>query len=250
VILDQMTSMKERGKIVSRALESLLHLQEAAMAGGLHRRVPAIGAANNWSWNRTGAAKRMSKQIGIAAPELDRKWLAGKLDVKHSDFIKWDARPGNAMVDGEMVRWFDWEDCGRGCTLNDLAFVLCDEWSCLDGETELKIEKHFLPLFSKFESLDEGQEYLRLFGMTHTVLRLRMALKFRIRDGKWWSRDMCLAGDKVGVTSTETARLVARGKRLADDVAQLRPYINWLDEVAEYFELPAPDDNRGAKHEV
>ena len=161
LVLDHMTSMKERGDVVSNALESLLYLQEAAMSAGLHLRVPAIGAEKDWAWDRNGIAKRVSKQIGIAVPNLDRKWLAGILDINHADFIKWDARPGNAMVAGGKVSWFDWEDCGRGCTLNDVAFVLCDEWTCLDEDNETKIEKHFLPLFSKFDSQTEAQVYLR-----------------------------------------------------------------------------------------
>ena len=58
---------------------------------------------------------------------------------------------------------------------------------------------------------------------------------------------MCLAGDKVGVTSTETARLVSRGKRWSEDVAQLRPYIGWFDEVAQVYDIPVCDDDRIAK---
>ncbi len=258
VVLDEMTSMEERGELVSKALESLLHVQKTAMAVGLQDRLPEIGVADDWVWNRTGAAKRMSKQMGIAAPKLNREWLTNKLTPKRTEFIKWDARPGNAMVDGAMVDgamvdrekvvWFDWEACGRGCGLDDLAVVLCDEWTCLDAATEKKLEERFLPLFNRTKSPEEAREYFRLFGVTHTVIRLRMALKLRLRDGKWWSRSKCLAGDKIGVTPTETARLVERGKRLAEDVPQLRPYVNWFNEVADHFDIPSCDNGKAAEH--
>ncbi|MEE9314771.1 MAG: phosphotransferase [Rhizobiaceae bacterium] len=238
VLLDQMDAMEERKETVTKALNSLLHIQEAAMADGLQHRVPEIGIAKDWVWNRTGAAKRMSNQIGIQEPALDRQWLTKCMDVERTEFIKWDARPGNALVDGERAYWFDWEDCGRGIALNDLAFVLCDEWMNLDAAAQTSLEQHFLPLFNRTKSPDEGYEYLRVFGVTHTVIRLRMALKYRIKDGRWWDRQKCLAGDKVGVTESETSRLISRGKRLANDVPQLRPYIAWFDEIAAYFDIP------------
>ncbi len=238
VALNETTSMAERGALVSKALESLLHIQEAGMAKGLQRRIPEIGTGVAWAWKRTGAAKRMSKQINILEPQLDRQWLTNKLEVKRSEFTKWDARPGNSLVNGDAVAWFDWEDCGRGCGLDDLAFVLCDEWTSLDADTESQIEQRFLPLFNRIMSLDEAHEYLRVFGLIHIVIRLRMALKYRVSDGRWWNRQYCLRGDKVGVTAEETARLISRGKRLADDVYQLRAYIPWLDEIAHLFDIP------------
>ena len=57
-------------------------------------------------------------------PELDEPSLIALLRVKTPAFIKWDARPGNAIVNKNgTITWFDWEHCGcrspwttwRGC---------------------------------------------------------------------------------------------------------------------------------------
>jgi len=237
VLLDETADMKEREGLVSKSLESLLHIHEEARISNLHHRVPKVGTADKWLWNRTGAAKRVSKSLGIAAPDLDRGKLVDLMDVKRTEFIKWDARPGNAMVNDGRVIWFDWEDCGRSCALDDLAFVLCDEWTALDTVSEQRLEQQFLPLFNTSRSADQAMHYLRLFGVTHIILRLRMAVKLQVRDGKWWDRDYCLEGDKIGVTETETSRLIARGKRWASQVPEWQPIVPWLDDVAAHYGL-------------
>ena len=159
------------------------------------------------------------------------------MDVKRDEFVKWDARPGNAMVaEGDIV-WFDWEDCGRSKALDDLAFVLCDEWCALDEEAETRLKNLYLPFFNRSMSPERADHYLRLFGITHMVLRLRMSLKLYLRDGDWWDRDYCLQGDKIGVTPVEAARLLARLHRWVDGVAEWQPLKPWLDDVADKLRL-------------
>ncbi|NKB51489.1 MAG: phosphotransferase [Rhizobiaceae bacterium] len=237
VVMDNTPNMADREKLVADSLESLVHIHEQAHASNLHHRVPRIGTAENWLWNRTGAAKRISKTINIPAPELDREKLVELMDVKRDEFIKWDARPGNAMVTDDRVLWFDWEDCGRSKALDDLAFVLCDEWMNLDAEAEERLLETYFPFFNRSLSPQAGQLYLRLFGVTHMILRIRMAQKLHARKDEWWDRDYCLQGDKVGVTAEEMGRQVRRIRRWADGIEQFGTLLPWLDDVADYYKL-------------
>ena len=235
--LDMADGEEERVDLVERALEALATIHATAQRTGLHHRVPKVGTVDRWLWDRTGAAKRISLDAGIRAPDIDREWLVERMDVKRTHFVKWDARPGNALVHEDHVSWFDWEDCGRSTPLDDLAFVLFDEWTPLtQASTAMLMERH-RAAFNPTLGEEEGALYLRLFAMTHTVLRLRMALKLRNRDGEWWDRDYCLEGDKVGVTASESGRLVRRGRWLAADTPQLAAYVPWLDEIAGHYAI-------------
>lgn len=237
LLLDEADDMAERERLVAQSLESLLAIHEAAHQSNLHHRVPKVGTVDKWLWNRTGAAKRISKSIGIREPALDRERLVQLMDVRRDEFIKWDARPGNAMVNEEKCLWFDWEDCGRSKALDDLAFVLCDEWTTLDAEAEARLVSEFLPRFNHSMTPDAAEHYFRLFGITHMILRLRMSTKLHLRDGKWWDRDYCLQGDKVGVTPTEAGRLITRTRRWIDGVAEFHSLATWLDDVSERLKL-------------
>ena len=238
MVLEAEADYSERERLVAGALESLIHIHETAHAKNLHHRVPKVGTVDKWLWNRTGAAKRISKALDIAPPELDREKLVERMDVKRDEFVKWDARPGNAMVTREGVLWFDWEDCGRSKALDDLAFVLCDEWMDVGVDGEWRLIDTYFPFFNRSLSPHQGRHYLRLFGVTHMVLRLRMAQKLYSRDDEWWDRDYCLKGDKIGVTPTEMARLVNRAKRWSDGVDELKPLPAWLDSLAGRLKLP------------
>ncbi|MGI9364944.1 MAG: phosphotransferase [Rhizobiaceae bacterium] len=237
VVMDQIADMEERKRRVSEALECLIHIHNEAHGANLHHRIPKIGTVDNWLWDRTGAAKRISNSIGLPAPELDREKLVKLMDVKRDEFVKWDARPGNAMVSDQGTIWFDWEDCGRSKALDDLAYLLCDEWTNLDAQSEEELLKSYFPFFNRSLSQERGEHYLRLFGVTHMILRIRMAQKYHSRDGEWWDRDYCLNGDKVGVTATEIGREIARASRWADGVAEFKPLVPWLQSLREHYHL-------------
>ncbi|MEP0944442.1 MAG: phosphotransferase [Rhizobiaceae bacterium] len=238
VVMDAEPSFAEREKLVAASLESLVHIHEQAHAQNLQHRVPKIGTVDNWLWDRTGAAKRISKTLNIAPPELDREKLVQRMTVKRDEFIKWDARPGNAMVTANKILWFDWEDCGRSKALDDLAFVLCDEWLDVGIDGEWRLLDTYFPFFNRSLSPHHGRHYLRLFGVVHMILRIRMAQKLYSRRNEWWDREYCLKGDKVGVTPTEMARLVNRAKRWSDGVDELKPIPAWLDSLADRLNLP------------
>ncbi|MFD0917866.1 phosphotransferase [Pseudahrensia aquimaris] len=237
VALDDAKSAEERELLVDLSLVSLLNIHEQARSLNLAHRVPKAGTAENWLWNRTGVAKRISRSAGIDIPDLDREKLVKLMDVKRDEFIKWDARPGNALYDGERVIWFDWEDCVRSKALDDLAFVLFDEWTNIEPEAENRLMEKYLPLYTRGLSPQRAEHYLRLFGVTHCMLRLRRALKLHRRENKWWDRDYCLQHDKVGVTHEESSRIINRIRRLSDGVEEWKPLQDWTLQVAQHYKL-------------
>ena len=238
VLLNSLDSMKKREKAVSSALEALLHIYALAEKLNMKDQLPIIGEQRDWFVHRLQAAKRLSKDTGIGLPDVDYDLLLDTFSAPRDQFIKYDARPGNTLVDGNLAYWFDWEDCGAGNTLEDLAFVLCDEWTAIDADTEEQLIDRFLPFFRQQKSHDEALHYLTVYGVIQTTVRLRMALKYRMRDGKWWDRDECLSGDKVGVTQTETARLCERGKRWSQRLPELKGFEVWFNEIKGFFEIP------------
>ncbi|MEM9734840.1 MAG: hypothetical protein AAF903_15375 [Pseudomonadota bacterium] len=237
VMLDQAADEATRMQLINGCLQSLVGIHDAAHTMNLRHRMPKLGVAENWLWNRTGAAKRISNAAGMKAPDLDREALVRLMEVKRDEFIKWDARPGNAMVATDRTVWFDWEDCGRSKTLDDMAFVLCDEWTALEEKTVQTLKAGWFKSFNRSLSADHGMDYLHHFGVCHMVLRLRSALKLFHRKDEWWDRDYCLQGDKVGVTPQETGRLVLRLKVWAGDATLFRPLLPWLDDVAARYDI-------------
>jgi hypothetical protein len=133
--------------------------------------------------------------------------------------VKWDARPGNALIvndgaDDGGVAWIDWEHCGARDALDDLAWLLCDEYMPDHVGLESALLKRFLPLFAiqSKRSPEDALVYLSRFGSLHTCMRLLLVLKHK-GDGAWWSAEACERTDRVGVTAQAARRLCARGAR-------------------------------------
>ncbi|PHP64518.1 hypothetical protein CSC94_24000, partial [Zhengella mangrovi] len=188
VLLDGTDDMAARERMLDDALAALSGLQRYAHQENLHHRVPRIRPDSDWSDENLGHAKRISEIVGVAPPLLDYDMLESLFRLDPRDFIKGDARPGNAMVTEDRVVWFDWEGCGRRHSLDDLAFVLADEWTAIDAATEQRLIERHLAGFARDRSLDEAHHYLMAFGILHMLDRSHRAIRYRHRDGEWWSR--------------------------------------------------------------
>ena len=88
IVLNETDDMAEKERLVGSALESLIFIHEAANSANLEHRVPKIGTADKWLWNRAGAAKRISKSLKLPVPDLDREKLVKLMDVKRDEFVK------------------------------------------------------------------------------------------------------------------------------------------------------------------
>ena len=147
-------------------------------------------------------------------------------------FVKWDARPGNAIIraDGRMA-WIDWEDCGARNRLDDMAWLLGDEFvPDLPIEVEERLLAAHVPHFADDMPLADAVEYLSAYGTLHMCVRLGMILNER-GGGPWWDQELCLATDQVGVTLEHARRLCRRAARWSARSAIVRALSPWFDEV-------------------
>ncbi len=237
VLLDGVSGDATRKTMLASALDALVAIRNEAHSVGLQHRMPRLGVTPGWIDDRINEAHVISGLLEIRPPDLDVEKMRKVLTVKHQDFIKWDARPGNALVhEGRMI-WFDWEDCGRRFALDDLVCLLFDEWSTVSSTAEAELVENYLDSFRGHMPQEKAFHYLAVAGLVQTGYRLRLAIKYRQRDGDWWDRKKCLMGDKVGVTPQEVGRLCERGLRWSGETEILAPYKDWIHRLCESLEI-------------
>ena len=217
---------------LDKGVESLALVQEAARASEPHKTVRLLGAKDDWVEKLTWTPDRVGKRVGLRGPELPRAELVHYLRARVGQLVKWDARPGNAMVreDGS-VYWFDWEHCGRRNPPDDLAWLLGDEYTPDDAVLEnTLLDRHVARFAGGFESPEEATRYMMTFGAFHMTVRLELIISHKDED--WWDWDYVLQGDKIGVTEDAALRLCSRGARWAAANPLSEPLVGWYEEMA------------------
>lgn len=237
IIIDEEADMSTRVKYVSQGLDSLLDIQDIARRLRLEQKVPRLGVVEKWIPRRIGAVDEISSMLNINGPDLQRRAIGNIYNYKQTDFVKWDSRPGNALRKDNKTIWFDWEDCGRRCRLDDLVCYLSDEWTNISAEAEGSLIEKYLPLFWRDSSDERATHYFYVAGCLQILFRLRLAVRYYDRDSKWWDRDYCLAGDKVGVTPGEVLRLCERLMRWSRQDEILHPFGPWAREVLSVLQI-------------
>lgn len=233
-----------RRQWLHRAAQSLMEIHEAGRRAGLERKVVTIGARAGWLAQLVDMPRRAGLTIGVPAPALPTEALAASLAVAKPQFIKWDARPGNAMAaPAGRVFWFDWEHCGCRDPLDDLAWLLGDEWTPEDEGAENEVIARHLNGFSGTRSEGEALSYLMTFGTFHMAVRLSLIVEHRGK-GPWWDRAICLRQDKIGVTPEGAGRICRRAARWAAQNAATAPLSRWFRDVEEKLLTPLTRDTR------
>lgn len=225
---------KARIAWMERGLESLAEVQIAGARAGLASRLPQLGGAPDWRARLAAMPGKVGERLGRPAPILDEAGLAEALTPARFAFVKWDARPGNAIAreDG-TVAWFDWEHCGARDPLDDPAWLLGDEYVALDGEAEAGLFESAALRFGADRDPEVAQTYLATYATLHATVRLSLVLSHKA-DGAWWDPAYCLERDKIGVTLDSALALTGRAARLSERSPALRPLAAWyagLDEV-------------------
>ena len=203
----------------ARAAAALLLCQRAAEKAGLSQRVAPIGGTAEWIAGVLATPARLAAQLGLPDPGVAAVITPEQMAPRHYSFVKWDARPGNALLVEESaeqggIGWVDWEHCGTRDALDDLAWLLCDEYMPDDEVLEATLLKRFLPLFAlqSQRTPEDALVYLSRFGSLHSCMRLAIVVKLKGK-GAWWDPEVCERTDRVGVTSAGARRLCARGAR-------------------------------------
>ena len=221
-------------KLLSNALLSLIEIHNAGRRAKLEERVAAIGQKPDWITNFLNMPVNLGQFIDLPPPSLPVEKLIKHLSVKKNQLIKWDTRPGNANVDQTgRVFWFDWEHCGCRNPLDDMAWLLADEYVPEQENVEGRLLKEFLPGINTEGDQDYAEEYLRIFGTIHICVRLGLIFSKKSK-GAWWDEQTCLAGDKIGVTKQAAQRLCLRGRRWARHSPLTQSLCNWFEIIAEF----------------
>lgn len=234
-----MHANKEKAeRLLDSALNGLSQAQKAASEEFLDLQMPIIGASKDWIIELLERPYPIAKFFKEPAPKLNIKALYFSLRVKHPRFIKWDSRPGNAVVktDG-TVAWYDWEHAGSRNRLDDVAWLLADEFVPDYPEAEARLLEKYLPEFSDHKSLEEAKTYLMIYGTFHMLIRLGLMLTYKNKDDKeWWDIDYCIKKDKIGITLECAQRTCLRASRWAKHSPLTEDLSPWLMNISKKLE--------------
>lgn len=227
---------------LERAAESLIRLQAAGSAAGLQNLVAPIGRREGWTENLVAAPDAVAGWTGLPVPDFDRQSVDLVLRSADRRFIKWDARPGNAIAtrNGDLF-WFDFEHCGCRDPLDDLAWLLCDEYVPDDPAFETELLPMVLPFLAPRRPAHAARRYLATFGVLHSCIRLNLIHGQKDALGDWLDEARCRRLDTIGCTPEAVIRVARRAARWADGEPALRSLTPWFLDIA----AAVPGGSRG-----
>lgn len=214
--------------LLETAAEGLARIHQIGAETGLNEKVVRLGATDSWISELIDTPNRIGNALNVPAPILDDTAVAEMLQMGSPCFLKWDARPGNAVVrpNGEVV-WFDWEHCGARNALDDFAWLLADEYiPGILGLAEIAVANAPDDL-----SADEARFSFSAYATFHTAVRLALIVHHK-DDGPWWDEEMCLNEDKVRVTENGVRLVCARGAEFSAMHDHTAPLSAWFSEIA------------------
>lgn len=218
-------------RYLDNALSSLAKIQVAGSESGLDEELPRLGEEKEWLVGLLDRPSVLGHFFEIEAPEPELAKLESILAFRQPRFVKWDARPGNAIArEDEEVFWIDWEHSGTRNRMDDVVWLLADEFIPDMPEMEAKILDKYLPIFADDLSLEQARKYFFAYGVFHLTVRLGLIFKYK-EDGEWWSYEKCLAKDKVGVTLKNATRICKRGERWAAVNPETQVLSQWFKDV-------------------
>lgn len=219
--------------LLDSALANLANAQQSGSKAGFDQDLPLLGATEHWLAGLIERPAIIGKHLNIPAPPLNKSELFKLLEIRKPRFVKWDARPGNAMVtSNDVVMWFDWEHCGLRNRMDDVAWLLADEFVPNYPLVEERLLEKHLTNFADDLNVDEARHYLMAFGVFHSTVRLGLVLKHK-RDKDWWDYNYCLQGDKVGVTIQTALRICARAARWSRQTPYTEALGPWFETIAD-----------------
>lgn len=233
--------------LLDAAIVALVAVQAAGKAARLAGRVVTLGHDRQWLARFVDTPRRIGGHLGIAAPDLPVEALSEQLAVRRPCFVKWDARPGNAAVrDDQGVAWFDWEHCGCRNSLDDLAWLLGDEYVPDSTEIEARLLNKHLTSFADAGGSASAMDYLRSFGTLHMAVRLALILS-RKGDRPWHVLGSGLMKDQIGASASQARRTCLRAARWAEETTLLRPLALWYQAVADRLDQDRKRDLRNGQ---
>ena len=228
-------SSSDMADAVARSLAALAAAQQAGRDAGLHKHLIVLGEKPGWFTKLLARPAEIGELLGVHAPALDEEALSQFLRVREPAFVKWDARPGNVIrrPDGGCYL-IDWEHAGCRNPLDDVVWLLADEYAPDLGPLEESLFSTVASEFAPGWSTEEALDYLYTYGVMHGCVRLHYCLREGLESG-WRSRQDCVARDSVGAVKEFVLRQCERGQRWSARSSLLSPMVGWFSELAAKF---------------
>lgn len=220
-------------QLLDTALSNLARIHQLGSEAGFDKSIPQLGTSLNWIVGLLDRPAIVGRYFDISAPRPQLPQLESLLSVQKPRFIKWDARPGNAMVTAnDDVFWIDWEHCCARNRIDDLVWLLGDEFVPNLPKIESQLLTQRLPDFADHFSIDQATEYFYAYGVFHSTVRLGLILKYKER-GDWWDREYCLENDKIGITLDNALTTCSRASRWASQTPYTKALSPWFEAMAD-----------------
>jgi len=234
----------EGERLLDSAITSLAETQATAQAAGLERFVVTLGQREDWRRAFISHSQDLGRFLRSPAPDLPVGKLVERLRVSKPSFIKWDARPPNAIVmEGGKVAWIDWEHCGCRNRLDDLAWLFGDQTVPEWPDVEERLLDRHLPAFLDGMDPQDARDYLAVYGTFHMCIRLGKILNKQNRGGLEDWAGVRSAGEVAANALKDARKTSLRASRWAAKSPLTADLSPWLLEVAELFEPAARKPN-------
>lgn len=229
------SSAEERPELVERAVDSLFRISDAAAHAGLAGVAPPLGAGRDWVGRVVARPGRVAEGLGVPLPGWDAEAAIERLAVPCTSFVKWDARPANAILatDGRVV-WFDWEHAGCRAGVEDFAWLSADEYFTGDVGQVANAVRRALEVDDPGRA-DSRLDYLAVFATMHAVVRLDLILG-RQADGGWRDPQEVLRRDSIGASQANVTQLLRNARGWSERSAVTAPLSPWFGAVERRLE--------------
>lgn len=212
-----------------RAVRSLFEIHAAARRVDLHNKTPQLGASRDWVAALVGDAHALPGHIGHQSVRFDEDAVIEFIGTPRRQFVKWDARSGNAVVDvAGTVRWFDFEYAGTRHGAEEFAWLIGDEVWPVPAETMMSV------IEEAFEDPEltwpAYRRYIEVFTVFHAVQRLNGILA-GITEKGWMDFNTVLRKDKIGRNPHFVCNLARNAAWMADRNAMTAPLSRMFDRL-------------------
>lgn len=223
------------GELLGGALASLVALQEAGRRAGLVANVPMLGCHHGWIESLIDRPVALGSLLDVEPPRPDVEAMRDLLGVLDPAFIKWDARPANAVLGPQgAISWIDFEHCGARNPLDDLAWLLADETVPHDAQRDEALVDYFVPQFGSSLPTEMRAHYAWVMCVLHGTHRLNLVVGSALEDSRGWrDPDRCIERDSVGVARGFALRQCARLAHHAGRSSLTAPLAPFFEACAE-----------------
>ena len=214
-----------RDDLAVAAIESLVRIKQTIQKDFL-RDTPSIATSPAWALRFASGPRHLGHALDAPAPEIDENALAHSILDLPVEFVKWDARPGNAAVsdDGRII-WFDWEDYGRRIGMEDTAFLVADEFWPFTADKSVELLEQTGVLKQQNRSV-----FFR-FAALQAIQRCLLIIDQQQKFG-WYDAERARRYDRIGVSQELLANCMKNAEFFAAQDQSTQSLTPWLARLS------------------